>query len=61
MANYKLTPDLDQRQVILDGLKQNGGHCPCIPKHLHNDDNICPCKDFLHTSTCQCGLFVKEE
>jgi len=38
-----------------------GKLCPCIVKSPENliKENICPCKHFIETGECKCGLFKK--
>ena len=56
----KLNPDKEVVQTIKEGLKKNGGQCPCIPKHMWTEDTKCPCKKFRENQDCCCGLFIKE-
>ena len=47
---------------IRDLVRMNNGHCPCAA--VHNEDTICPCKDFREQTTpglCHCGRFEKVE
>ena len=37
--------------------------CPCLVKVRKNFcvDNLCPCKEFVETGKCRCGLFKEVE
>lgn len=47
--------------MILEGLNQTKGGCPCIPKFARTKDHNCPCKDAREKKECRCGLFKKKE
>lgn len=36
--------------------------CPCLIPNRENSiiDNMCPCKEFIDTAKCRCGLFKEE-
>jgi len=37
-------------------------YCPC--SLVHDDDHVCPCKDFIEddrTGECHCGKYIKLE
>ena len=57
------TDDLELRNIILQGLKDNQGYCPCIYESLGKEEYKCPCKDFKENiksgETCYCGLYIK--
>lgn len=39
-------------------------YCPCVLPNLHDDEHICPCKEFLETNKigeCHCGKYIKTE
>lgn len=49
---------------IRNKLRETGNHCPCVPKYLHSDDNLCPCKEFRDARVlgyCHCQLWRKTE
>jgi len=51
-------------EMIKESLKETGGNCPCIPKHLWSKDTICICKDFKRQKDpgpCHCGMYEKIE
>lgn len=54
------TEDVEVRQMIEEGLRQNDGYCPCrVDK---TTDTKCMCKEFREQDSegaCHCGLFVK--
>lgn len=56
---FRLTNNKRLLETLRQGFKQNGGYCPC--KLNRNDDNICPCTEFIETGVCHCGLFIVEE
>ncbi len=39
-----------------------GKLCPCLIVSRKNaiKENICPCKKFINTSKCRCGLFKND-
>ena len=47
--------------IIREGIKGREGHCPCIPKHLHTEDTLCPCKLYRDSGKCKCRLYVNKE
>ena len=61
----RLTDDLEIREYILEGLKNNKGYCPCVLNSINKPEYKCPCEDFRNNTlvgeTCYCGLYVKEE
>lgn len=56
---YILNPDEHIRNIILKGLKQKDGHCPC--KLDQTKDTKCPCTEFREGGECHCQLFINEE
>lgn len=55
----KLNDDIDHVRLIREGIKKNGGYCPCVPKHLHTSEDIkCPCKAFREERKCECELYI---
>ncbi len=60
-----LTPNLEIRSCIFEGLKENDGYCPCIFQSKGKPEYKCPCEDFRKNiqvgQTCHCGLYIKDE
>lgn len=54
-------PDKEILNVVLEGLRNSGGQCPCVPKFAWTEDTKCHCKVFRDSKECQCGLFVQVE
>lgn len=59
MKGYKLNPNSEHVDLIIEGLKNKGGYCPC--KVQKTIENMCPCDDFISTGKCCCKLYVKVE
>ncbi|MGN1299594.1 MAG: ferredoxin-thioredoxin reductase catalytic domain-containing protein [Candidatus Scatovivens sp.] len=62
----KLNPDEEIVKVIKEGLKKNGGYCPC--RRIKNEENKCMCKEFREQiedpnfeGYCHCMLYYKEK
>lgn len=62
----KLNDDKEQVEYIKQKLKENKEkyskqYCPCVLPNNHNEDTICPCKEFreMEEGMCHCGLFIK--
>jgi ferredoxin-thioredoxin reductase catalytic subunit len=56
----KVSNDEELVKQIREGLKNNGGFCPC--KLIKNEDTKCPCKEFReqdYEGECHCGLYCK--
>ena len=54
-----INPDKKIADMIKEGLRIKGGHCPCrIEK---TEDTKCMCKEFRETDEgmCHCGLYIK--
>ena len=58
MKGYKLNPDKEYVNKIIDGLYRKDGHCPCRVKV--DDTTLCPCDDFVENRDCKCKLFIEE-
>lgn len=60
-----LNPDKEVVEMIRQGLKENGGYCPCIYQSKGKPEYKCMCEDFLSNiqvgETCHCGLYIKDE
>lgn len=53
-------------KLIKDGLKQNGGYCPCRLERI--EENKCICREFReqiadenYEGYCHCMLYYKEK
>lgn len=59
--NYKIKVSEDKEVVeaIKEGLKKNGGYCPC--RIERTPETKCMCKEFREQTEgeCHCGLYVK--
>ena len=59
--NYKIKVSEDKAVVeaIKEGLKKNGGYCPC--RIERTPETKCMCKEFREQTEgeCHCGLYVK--
>lgn len=59
--NYKIKVNEDKEVVeaIKEGLKKNGGYCPC--RIERTPETKCMCKEFREQTEgeCHCGLYVK--
>ncbi len=56
MKGYKLNPDRDYVEKIIDGIYKKNGHCPCQLKV--DDTTLCPCDRFISEGKCCCKLYV---
>lgn len=58
------TDNIEMKEIILQGLKENNGYCPCIYESEGKPEYKCPCKDFreniLKGQLCHCGLYIKD-
>lgn len=59
MKGYKLNPDKEYVEKILEGIRRKDGHCPC--RVIVDDTTLCPCDEFVSEKICKCNLFIKEE
>lgn len=55
---YKFNDDEKTKMIVIQGLKERDGYCPCIISKKENYK--CPCIDMRKEGICRCGLFVKE-
>jgi len=58
MKDFKLNPNKEVVEKIIDGIYKKNGHCPCRVKI--DDSTLCPCDDFIQNGNCICGLYVRE-
>lgn len=59
MKGYRLNPDKEYVEKIMEGIRRKDGHCPCRVKV--DETTLCPCDEFVGEGVCKCNLFVKEE
>ena len=54
-----VNPDKEVVKEVREGLKRNGGYCPC--RVVKNEDTKCICKEFREQpeGECYCGLYIK--
>lgn len=57
-VRFRLSSDPAVVSRVREGLRANGGHCPCMVEK--SDDSICPCFDMRTYGRCICGLFVSD-
>lgn len=62
----KENPDKEIVDMIREGLRQNGGYCPCRRKHI--PENKCMCEEFKRQIAdtnfegyCHCMLYYKSK
>lgn len=59
------TNDEGTKFIVLEGLKENEGYCPCIYQSKGKPEYKCPCADFREKiqvgQACHCGLYIKDE
>lgn len=56
--------DKELVKKIRDGLKESGGHCPCVVPEFWGEDTKCLCREFrdqTEIGLCHCGLYRKVE
>jgi len=59
MKGYRLNPDKEYVEKIMEGIRRKDGHCPCRVKV--DETTLCPCDEFVGEGVCKCNLFVKED
>ena len=59
MKGYRLNPDTEYVNKILEGIRKKDGHCPC--RVNVDDTTLCPCDEFIKKGECKCRLFIKKE
>jgi ferredoxin-thioredoxin reductase catalytic subunit len=59
MKGFKLNPNRDFVNRIIEGIYRKDGHCPC--RKEMTDATLCPCDEFTKQGICRCALFVKIE
>ena len=62
---FHLTDDEEIKEVVLQGLREHHGYCPCIINGDGKPEFKCPCAEFRNEipihSPCYCGLYIKDE
>lgn len=53
-----LNPNEKIRDKILERIKKNEGHCPCVVQEGKN--TICPCITYKESHNCHCNLYLKK-
>lgn len=58
-----LNPDEEFVKEMLEQIKANSGHCPCVIPEIRSEDTKCMCKEFreMDDGECRCGLYTKRE
>ena len=59
MKGYRLNPNKEFVNRIIEGIHRKDGHCPC--RKEVSDETLCPCDEFIKEGKCRCGLFIKVE
>lgn len=57
MKGYKINPDKEYTQKIIEGIYKKDGHCPC--RVYADETTLCPCDQFINEGICKCNLYVK--
>lgn len=45
MKGYRLNPDKEYVNKIIEGIHRKNGHCPC--RVISDDTTLCPCDEFV--------------
>jgi ferredoxin-thioredoxin reductase catalytic subunit len=59
MEGYKLNPNTEHVNKIINGIQKNDGNCPCRIQKIPS--NLCPCNEFIESKICKCKLFIPIE
>lgn len=59
MRGYRLNPDKEYVNKIIEGINRKNGHCPC--RVVSDETTMCPCDEFVQEGICKCKLFIKDE
>ena len=61
-----LNPDAEVAAMVKEGLKKNGGYCPC--RRERTEDTKCMCREFReqiadenYEGFCHCILYYKQK
>ena len=57
MKGYRINPDKEYTQKIIEGIYKKNGHCPC--RVYADETTLCPCDQFINEGICKCNLYVK--
>jgi ferredoxin-thioredoxin reductase catalytic subunit len=62
VAKYVYVDDAEHVERIKKGIerkteKYGAGYCPCVGPAAHNEDTICPCKEYRETGHCHCKMY----
>ena len=62
VAKYIYVDDAEHVARIKKGIerkieKYGAGYCPCVGPAAHNEDTICPCKEYRETGYCHCKMY----
>lgn len=57
MKGYRLNPDKEYANKIIEGIERKDGHCPC--RVIKDETTLCPCDEFVEKGICKCNLFIK--
>lgn len=56
MKKFRINPDIDYVNIIIQGLEKKDGHCPC--RVNVDETTLCPCDEFISSGICKCKLFI---
>ncbi len=59
MKGYRLNPDKEYVNKIIEGIHRKNGNCPC--RVISDETTLCPCDEFVKDGICKCKLFIKDE
>lgn len=59
MKGYRLNPDKEYVNKIIEGIHRKDGHCPC--RIQVDETTMCPCDQFISEGVCKCNLFVIDD
>ena len=62
VAKYVYVDDAEHVARIKKGIerkieKYGAGYCPGVGHAAHNEDTICPCKEYRETGYCHCKMY----
>ena len=57
MKGYRINPDKEYTQKIIESIYKKDGHCPC--RGYADETTLCPCDQFINEGICKCNLYVK--
>ena len=62
VAKYIYVDDEAHVEKIKNGIKRKtekfgAGYCPRVTALAHNEDTICPCKEYRETGHCHCKMY----